>query len=115
MPACRTCGALVERVPAGDEWVWVDDRGSSAGHDPEPLAALNWAADNFDAPLAAETYSLLMCRLTLGMLGSLHEHSAQSTPYMGEVPECCGWPAYLSPQGWICRVCRVEIDQEVAA
>lgn len=117
---CSLCGDAVHQVPAGDEFTWADEAGSTSGVDADlrhlgnPYAVLNELSELClvkDLPTfyaAAQQYSDLKVRLAEG--GMYHQHQVFRTEHLvawehGEVPRHCGWPMRLAPSGWACRQC----------
>ncbi len=122
-----------------DEWAWADDSGSKSGKDLDlralyanggnPYARLAALDDVLQAAMKAiggphgkkgsltplywarvREYSALKVRLEFG--GTFHIHHVRTdsvSPWRGELPYCCGSPAWLRPSGWHCRECRAVL------
>lgn len=127
---CWLCGDPLHKVANTrlDEFVWVDAAGQRFGPDADlrhlpggPDARLAWLRGELDRGTRqakrraehtwlywarAREYSSLKVRLDVA--GTFHEHQARATdqpPYVGTVPEHCGWPMWRRPSGWHCRQC----------
>lgn len=104
------CKAPLTQVPYADtdEWAWADASGSITGdrylfNPYEELEALKFAGQ-----LGA--YHAL--KVELDLAGSFHMHRPLVYPvaiYPDRPDDHCGWPSYLSPRGWLCRVCKAEL------
>jgi hypothetical protein len=72
----------------------------------------HWPDDRTRAEYHARgrEYSALKVRLEFG--GTFHIHHVRTDsvpPWKGELPYCCGSPAWLRPSGWHCRECRAVL------
>lgn len=105
-----TCGARLHRIAVNErEWGWADERGSTFGdrYPLEPYAELNRLSK---IPARLGDYARLKAEVDLG--GIFHQHNPGHTAgrlWEGTVPEHCDYPAYLSPSGWECRKCQIQL------
>jgi hypothetical protein len=115
--ASCTCGEELHRIAISDrEWGWVDSKGaySHRRYPFNPYQRLNELAstDKKDHQYGRriEEYSRLLVDLEFG--GMFHMHKPVSYPpeLRADQPDHCGWPAYLAPHGWECRVCQLRLD-----
>lgn len=106
----RTCGALLHRVPSGPfDWAWADESGSTFGnrYPFNPYAELNRLQE---IPARIGDYAMLKAEVDLG--GTFHQHRPDPTAVPPTPPDPdrpadhCGQPSWLTPSGWLCRVCK---------
>ena len=105
------CGAVLTQVPYGDtdEWMWVDPSGSAFGD--RYLFNPYEEMERLKAVGQIGLYHSLRVEVDLG--GTFHQHRPAVYPvtvYLDRPDDHCGWPAYLAPRGWICRVCKTELS-----
>lgn len=105
------CGAELTRVPYGDtdDWAWADASGSLTG-DRYPFDPYRML-DRLKTAGRLGAYHALKVEMDLS--GSFHMHHPLVYPvtvHDRRPGDHCGWPAYLAPRGWICRVCKTELS-----
>jgi hypothetical protein len=116
------CGALLSPTasPAGDEFIWVDERGASFVshrlHDEmdELEAQLAHTTDQADRDVLLHRRHQVQYLINFGGWGHTHMRALvppTSDPVL-DVPEHCERPMRLTPAAWVCRDCphRVPCD-----
>ena len=108
------CGATLYAVADHENhWQWVDEHGRTyVPVDPSPYAVLRELYEKMTAGTASDdeatAYSVLKCRVDLGLFQWAHPHRPASLPpFNGTVPWCCDMPMRHAPSGWQCRETRV--------
>ncbi|KAA1250313.1 hypothetical protein F0Q45_10260 [Mycobacterium simiae] len=110
--SCSVCGVRLLRRwnRSGTDFTWLDEGGHNYGGDGGPAGVDNiWDYLDWLRIHDIGGYSLFLARVTLGagILPWQHWHSPAPAPVVyepGEVPPwCCGEPARLGRDGWLCR------------
>lgn len=116
LPApCSGCGTTMSRQAINDEFVWRDSDGRVAIHGfglPDGYATVYELLDHL-AQHDILAYSALAPKVTSGMDPYTHYHdrTCPCPPGTHPVPpDHCGWPAMLTPDGWVCRQCGTTFD-----
>lgn len=121
---CADCGAPLRRDWTADgldltEWHSPGEpRPRTPGEALDGIRALlaeRPALRGSDVVMQAYTTLLIADGQHRPIPGTHRHQPAPAAPYAGVVPECCGWPARLVRDGWLCRVDGAPVVEERAA